>query len=34
MTRLSRRADGLEPLRRWFNGASAFARIIAIQSPT
>jgi len=34
MTQLSRLAGGLEPLRRWFNGASAFVRVIAIQSPT
>jgi hypothetical protein len=27
-------AGGLEALREWFNDKSAFARIIAIQSPT
>jgi hypothetical protein len=27
-------AGGLEPLREWFNDAHAFARLLAIQSPT
>jgi hypothetical protein len=27
-------ADGLEPLRVWFNDKSAYPRIVAIQSPT
>jgi hypothetical protein len=27
-------ADGLEPLREWFNDTSAYARLVAIQSPT
>jgi hypothetical protein len=27
-------AAGIEPLRLWFNDKSAYARIVAIQSPT
>jgi hypothetical protein len=34
MIRVTSLADGLEPLRQWFNDKSAFARLIAIQSPT
>jgi hypothetical protein len=34
MTRAASLANGLEPLRTWFNDKSAFARIVAIQSPT
>jgi hypothetical protein len=34
MIRVRSLADGLEPLRQWFNDKSAFARLIAIQSPT
>jgi hypothetical protein len=34
MTRIRSLADGLEPLRTWFNDNAAFVRIIAIQSPT
>jgi hypothetical protein len=34
MTPIVTLSDGLDPLRQWFNDKSAFARIIAIQSPT
>jgi hypothetical protein len=34
MTRLRNLAGGLDPLREWFNDKSAYARIVAIQSPT
>jgi hypothetical protein len=34
MTRVSSLAEGLEPVRRWFNDKSAFVRVVAIQSPT
>lgn len=34
MTHITRLDGGLEPLRKWFNDKSAFARLIAIQSPT
>jgi len=27
-------ADGIEPLREWFNDQSGYARLVAIQSPT
>jgi hypothetical protein len=34
MSRIKAIADGVEPLREWFNDKSAYARIVAIQSPT
>jgi hypothetical protein len=34
MSRIRALSQDLEPLREWFNDKSAFARIIAIQSPT
>jgi hypothetical protein len=34
MTHIRNLAGGLEPLREWFNDKSAYARIVAIQSPT
>jgi hypothetical protein len=34
MTPVRTLSDGLAPLRVWFNDKSAFARVIAIQSPT
>jgi hypothetical protein len=34
MTQVRSLADGIEPLREWFNDQSACARIVAIQSPT
>jgi hypothetical protein len=34
LTRVTSLDGGLEPLREWFNDKSAFARLIAIQSPT
>ena len=32
--RVTRLDGGIEPLREWFNDKSAFARLMAIQSPT
>jgi hypothetical protein len=32
MIRIRNLADGLEPLREWFNDKSAYARIVAVQS--
>jgi hypothetical protein len=34
MTRIVNLADGFEPVRQWFNDKAAYARIVAIQSPT
>jgi hypothetical protein len=34
MIRVKSLAGGLEPVRQWFNDKSAYARIVAIQSPT
>ena len=34
MIRITSLGSGLKPLREWFNDKSAFARIVAIQSPT
>ena len=34
MIRVTSLDDGLEPLRQWFNDTSAYARLVAIQSPT
>ena len=34
MMRTRNLADGLEPLREWFNEKFAYARIVAIQSST
>ena len=34
MTQVRSLADGLEPLREWFNKNSSHIRLIAIQSPT
>jgi hypothetical protein len=34
MIRIKGLSQGLERLREWFNDKSAFARIVAIQSPT
>ena len=34
MIRTRNLAGGLESLREWFNDKSAYARIVAIQSPT
>jgi hypothetical protein len=34
MIRITSLGNGLAPLREWFNDKSAFARIVAIQSPT
>jgi hypothetical protein len=34
MIRLRNLGGGIEPLREWFNDKSAYARIVAIQSPT
>ena len=34
MTHIRNLAGTIEPLREWFNDKSAYARIVAIQSPT
>jgi hypothetical protein len=34
MTRIQSLAGGCEPIREWFNDKSAYARLLAIQSPT
>jgi hypothetical protein len=34
MIRVKKLVGGLEPVREWFNDKSAYARILAIQSPT
>jgi len=34
MIRVKNLSGGLEPVREWFNDKSAYARIMAIQSPT
>jgi hypothetical protein len=34
MMRIRSLLEGLEPVRAWFNDKSAYARIVAIQSPT
>jgi hypothetical protein len=34
MSRIRSLAGGLAPLREWFNDKSAYARLVAIQSPT
>ena len=34
MTQIQSLGEGIESLREWFNDRSAYARIVAIQSPT